>query len=170
MTEYFTWGIVLQKTPIGEADNEYDIFTWNNGKIRARALSSRKITSRLAGHLEPGTLSLIRIIRKNESGKFKIIEALSEFKTKSSIVIKILAFASELTPLEQADINMFSALKEIIINEVKSEAKTYAKLLKISGFDPKGAKCGICGSNSIACFSLKSIMFICPSCLKTTKN
>ena len=53
MTEHFTWGIVLDKKAIGEADGEYSIFTWDVGKVIARATSSRKTLSRLAGHLEP---------------------------------------------------------------------------------------------------------------------
>lgn len=166
MTEHFTWGIVLQKEPVGEADNEYSVFTWDVGKIKARASSSRKILSRLAGHLEPGTLALIRIVRKNEDGRFRMAEALSEEKTKSPTVIKVLSLAESLIPLEQPDINMFSFLKSLIVEKTDQEASSYAKLLKLAGFDLSSATCGICGGTKIAYFSPKDIMFLCAPCLK----
>lgn len=166
MTEHFTWGIVLQKEPVGEADSEYSVFAWDVGKIKARAQGSRKILSRLAGHLEPGTLALIRIVRKNEEGRFRMAEALNEKKNKSSTVIRVLSFADSLIPLEQPDINMFAFLKELVISGVDSEAKSYARLLKLSGFDPEAAKCGVCGRAEIAYFSPQDIMFLCAPCLK----
>lgn len=166
MTEHFTWGVVLQKEPVGEADNEYSVFTWDVGKIRARATSSRKILSRLAGHLEPGTLSLVRIARKNEEGRFRMAEALSEEKTKSASALRVLSFAESLIPLEQPDINMFAFLRSLVTEGVVSEAKSYAKLLKLAGFDPEEAKCGICGGNEIAYFSPQDIMFLCAPCLR----
>lgn len=158
--------MVLQKEPVGEADSEYSVFTWDVGKIRARASSSRKILSRLAGHLEPGTLALLRIVRKNEEGRFRMAEALSEEKTKSPAVIRVLSLAESLIPLEQPDINMFAFLKSLIVQGADSEAKSYAQLLKLAGFDPEAAKCGVCGRSEIAYFSPQDIMFLCAPCLK----
>jgi len=170
VTEHFTWGIVLQKEPVGESDSEYIVFTWDVGKVRARATSSRKTLSRLAGHLEPGTLATIRIVRKNEGGKFRMTEALSESKTKSLSVIKILALADTLIPLEQPDLEMFSLLKTFVTCGIDSEPASYAKLLKCAGFNPKAAKCGICTSTKIAYFSPQDIIFLCTSCQKQRIN
>jgi DNA repair protein RecO (recombination protein O) len=44
-------GIILKKYPLGEADELLTIYTKETGKLRAKAISSRKIQSRLAGHL-----------------------------------------------------------------------------------------------------------------------
>ena len=164
MTEHFTWGIVLDKKAIGEADSEYSIFTWDVGKVIARATSSRKTLSRLAGHLEPGTLAMIRIVRKNERGRFRMAEALSENKTKNPIVIKVFSLADSLIPLEQPDINIFAFLKNLVLNETQSEALACTSLLKLVGFDPKTAKCGVCGSEAIACFAVQDIIFLCAIC------
>jgi len=164
MTEHFTWGIVLDKKAVGEADSEYSIFTWDVGKIMARATSSRKTLSRLAGHLEPGVLAMVRIVRKNEKGRFRMAEALSENKTKNPVVIKVFSLANSLIPLEQPDINIFAFLKNLVLNETQSEALAYTSLLKLVGFDPKTAKCGVCGSEAIASFVIKDIIFLCAIC------
>jgi DNA repair protein RecO len=166
MTEHFTWGIVLDKDPTGEADCDYSIFTWDIGKVKARATSSRKIISKLAGHLEPGTLASIRIVRKNIEGRFRIIEAMSEQKARSPEALRILMFAEKLIALEQSDIKMFSLLKDLIASEDISEPYFYAGILKAAGFDPDNARCGVCGSGKIAYFSPQDIMFLCLPCLE----
>jgi len=53
MATYKTEGFVLKKRPLGEADRLYSIFTLEHGKIEAKADGSAKITSKLAGDLEP---------------------------------------------------------------------------------------------------------------------
>ncbi|MDP3741609.1 MAG: DNA repair protein RecO [bacterium] len=45
-------GVILKKHPLGEADELLTIFTKETGKLRVKAVSSRKIRSRLAGHLQ----------------------------------------------------------------------------------------------------------------------
>jgi DNA repair protein RecO (recombination protein O) len=45
-------GVILKKYPIGEADELLTIFTREAGKIRVKAVGSRKIKSRLAGSLQ----------------------------------------------------------------------------------------------------------------------
>lgn len=53
MATYKTEGFILRKKPIGEAGRLYSIYTKDYGKIEAVASSSSKITSKLAGDLEP---------------------------------------------------------------------------------------------------------------------
>ncbi len=60
---YKTRGIVLRHTPIGEADRVLTIFTPELGKVRAAARGVRRITSKLAGHLEPLTYVSVSISR-----------------------------------------------------------------------------------------------------------
>ncbi len=45
-------GIILKKHPVGEADELLTIYTKEAGKLRVKAISSRKIQSRLAGYLQ----------------------------------------------------------------------------------------------------------------------
>ena len=61
MEEYVTDAIVLEKQPAGESDGRYRLFTERFGRIAAKAKSSRRIISKLAGHLEPGSVAKIRL-------------------------------------------------------------------------------------------------------------
>ncbi len=55
---YKTEGIVLKRTPLGEADSIVTIYTPYYGKIRAVAKGVRRPRSKLGGHLEPLTRCL----------------------------------------------------------------------------------------------------------------
>lgn len=50
---YKTDGIILSRTPHRDNDKLVRIFTREYGKLTARAISARKISSKLSGHLEP---------------------------------------------------------------------------------------------------------------------
>jgi len=52
-----TFGIVLKRTNINEADRILTIFTREMGKVKAIAKGARKIKSRLAGSIEPFLLT-----------------------------------------------------------------------------------------------------------------
>src|SRR5690606_7475011 len=54
---YLTSGIVLRRRDYKEFDRLYTLYTEDYGKIEAIARGSRKITSKLAGHLEPMSYS-----------------------------------------------------------------------------------------------------------------
>lgn len=45
-------GIILKKYPLGEADELLTIYTREEGKLRVRSVSTRKIKSKLAGSLQ----------------------------------------------------------------------------------------------------------------------
>lgn len=59
---YRTQGFVLQKRDVGEVDRIFTIFTKDFGKLRLRAISERKIASKLRGGLEAFCLSDIEFI------------------------------------------------------------------------------------------------------------
>lgn len=61
MSTYKTEGFVLKKKALGEADRLYSIFTLDHGKIEAVADGSAKITSKLAGNLEPFNICQLMI-------------------------------------------------------------------------------------------------------------
>ncbi|OHA63734.1 MAG: DNA repair protein RecO [Candidatus Wildermuthbacteria bacterium RIFCSPHIGHO2_01_FULL_48_27b] len=60
---YRTQGIILRKQDIGEADRVFTVFTRDFGKLRLRAVSERKITSKLRGGLELFYLAEIEFIQ-----------------------------------------------------------------------------------------------------------
>ena len=65
MEEYVSKALVLTKEPRGECNAQYTLFTEQFGRIAGRTKSSRRITSKLAGHLEPGTVARVRFIEKS---------------------------------------------------------------------------------------------------------
>ncbi len=186
--EYITKGIILDKKEKGE-DSEFIIFTEDLGKIYGQAVSARKITSKLASHLEPASFSQLRLIKKSFKDDFKIADALSEARKTDAETIKILEFVNQMTPLLQPDQSLFAFLKEIIKNKslvysqrtIYDQRPTYGqrttsgqeaicgwqkKILKILGFDPNEAACDFCSSRDIAYFSSQDIMFLCCLCQK----
>ena len=60
---YRTQAVILKKEDIGEADRIFTVFSERYGKIRLRAVSERKITSKLRGGLEHCAISDIEFIQ-----------------------------------------------------------------------------------------------------------
>ena len=60
---YRTQGIILRKQDMGEADRVFTVFTKDFGKLKLRAVSERKITSKLRGGLELFYLAEIEFIQ-----------------------------------------------------------------------------------------------------------
>jgi len=54
-------GFILKKQPLGEADELITFYTKERGKLRARAVSVKKSTSRMLGSLQPASLVSARL-------------------------------------------------------------------------------------------------------------
>ena len=74
MHSYKTEAIVLDSSEIFDTDRSLLLFTYELGKIRARARGVRKPTSRLAGHLLPCLPTFIELAETN--GNYLITSAL----------------------------------------------------------------------------------------------
>src|SRR5258708_27118691 len=86
MREFITDAVVLHKEPLRDADARYFFFTKRHGKVAGKATSTRKITSKLADHLEPGTLTAVRFIERNGGGTgTQVIDALKNRSLHNSI-------------------------------------------------------------------------------------
>jgi len=171
MIEHATWGVILDRTRDDELDTEYSIFTWDLGKVRAKAQSVRKITSKLAGHLEPGSLSRLRLVQKSADGNFKVVESLIDERSSDPAVIRSLLFADKMTPLLQHDLHLFAFLKDLVSGAGQGgEAGYYRRILTILGYDPDNATCFVCGKSEIAYFVPQDIIFLCHQCLQNQKR
>jgi recombinational DNA repair protein (RecF pathway) len=136
MHEYVTKAVVLDKTTRGgEADARYSFFTERYGKIAARATSSRKIVSKLAGHLEPGTLTSVRIIEQRGT---KVVDALKVARIK--IPMRSLAALNQLLGEWEPDGEMWDLLNR--------QKFSWARALAVLGWDPQGAVCANCGAGA----------------------
>ncbi|MCL4406427.1 MAG: recombination protein O N-terminal domain-containing protein [Patescibacteria group bacterium] len=99
MVEYLTEAIVLDKRPDKNLDVVLTIFSRDLGKVYGKATSSRKITSRLASHLEPGTLAKVRLARRGVGDNFRIIEALTEARRADPETARFLMFLDKMAPI-----------------------------------------------------------------------
>src|SRR3989344_1490726 len=81
MLEFVSEAFVLGCEDLGEYDSRVHLYTKDFGKITARAKSLKKITSKLAGHLQPLNLVMARIMEKNG---VQVLDALTLEKGKLS--------------------------------------------------------------------------------------
>lgn len=156
--------IILSKAPADNADMYYTILTPDLGKIRARATSVRKLTSKLAGHLEPGTLSEVRLVQRVPGGPRRLVEALMVRRAFGKRAVEIVSLSDAISPLEAPDTDFFEAVKEAIFSDMPGGRS----VLKAAGFDADFARCAGCGSGKIVYFSGSDIIFLCQSCLQKT--
>ena len=158
MQEYVTDAIVLRKDPLGDLDGRYTLLTKRFGKILAKAKSSRKITSKLAPHLEPGIVAKVRFI---ETRNTQLIDALKS--TRIGLSIGDLHFLSQLLP----DAEPEPALWDLLL----SGNFEWAKVLRILGWDPEDAECVDCGAKRPSYFYIARQEFYCRThALKARKD
>ncbi len=179
MTEYLTEAIVLDKKESGDFDSLVSLYTKDLGKVVARAKSVRKITSKLAGHLEPLNFVRVRLIEKNG---FQVVDALAPKQKKearSSIEnfsksLALLQFIKEVSYELQPDPYFWREIRKILSgdfsaydrsSEGREEKSIYRNLLKILGFNPKFADCHQCHSKPVNYFYKKDQLFFCGKCV-----
>lgn len=75
---YFTEGIILSRSPFGEADEVFSIYTRGLGKINARAQGVKKSDAKLKGHLEPLCLSILGLVSARQGVRL-VYASLQEF-------------------------------------------------------------------------------------------
>jgi len=150
MQEYGGEAIVLRKEPLGEQDNRVSFFSKRFGKLVAKAKSARKITSKLSAHLEPGNISEIRLVEKNE---VLIVDALK--KTRLSIPPSDLYLLDRLLGEGEADIALWHA--------VRDGQFSWQRILALLGWDPQEAACSTCSAMPWG-FHIPRQDFFCVSC------
>lgn len=155
MQEFITEAVVLDRVDSGEMDSRIYLYTKDLGKISARVKSVRKITSKLAGHLEPFNKVVARIIDKNGP---QLVDALTaENRLKTPAALKALFFIKELAVEGQPDLELWQFLE----TENNLDAK---KILGVLGFDPAFAKCHFCQKADPENFYSADYSFYCGSC------
>jgi recombinational DNA repair protein (RecF pathway) len=148
MQEYVTDAIVLRKDPLGGLDGRYTLFTKRFGRISAKAKSSRKITSKLAAHLEPGILTKIRFI---DTRGTQLIDALKIDRV--ALPLGDLHFLSQLLPDAEPEPELWNLLTQ--------KGFSWTETLGILGWDPESAECVICGEKHPKYFYIPRQEFYC---------
>lgn len=180
-----THGIIIKRMELGEADRLLTIFTYELGKVRALAKGSRKPLSRLAGHLEPFSLTDCQL---HEGKSFYLVTGASietafagirADLTKTSLACYFLEMVDSLTVDLQAQLTVFELLREsLVVLESVSRKEDYTllraafslKLLTDLGYLPELTRCVNChqllypeGNG----FSARAGGLLCPQCRLT---
>ncbi len=154
MIEYLSEAIVMKREPYAEQDGRFWLFTKKFGKLVVRGRSTRKITSKLAGHLGEGNLVRARLIEKNG---LQVVDALKE-KTLPVSFADLLILET-LLPEAIPEAELWELLLEPSFN--------WNATLKILGWDPQEAVCRNCGKRLPEYFLLRSQEFGCKNCIAT---
>ncbi len=161
MREYYTEALVISARESGEMDKIVTLLTESLGKVRVKARSSRKPTSKMAGHLDPLTFLSCRIIEKYG---FQIADPLSSHKIAvSKGSLDFLRFLDEMIPELDPD----NALWEEVKNTAElfpEKQPDYRIFLKVLGFDPEFSRCHSCENAETSFFSKNGHFFLCSIC------
>lgn len=157
MTEYLSEAVVLTKEPNGDLDNRISLFTKKFGKLVAKAKSARRITSKLSPHLEPGNLSVVRLVEKNG---LQVVDALKSERLNIS-------------PADLYNLNLVLSEAEPdqrLWHELRQEKLIWPRILAYLGWDPEEAHCEKCGRRPVSHFRVQSQEFFCGSCASKVKE
>jgi recombinational DNA repair protein (RecF pathway) len=150
MQEYVSRAVVLHSEPKGEADHRVSLFTKRFGKINAKAKSTRKITSKLAAHLQPGNVVEARIVYV---GGHQVVDALKN--AKLAVDPNTLLLLNRLLADHEPESEIWS--------HITSEAWSWRNILRILGWDPAHAECRICRKGP-ELFRVRDQEFFCKKC------
>lgn len=172
--------IILSTHNIGEFDRLYLLYTKEAGLVRAIGRGARKPSAKLAGHLEPGTLSEVYIARSRGMGQIASAITVENFENikynfeKLEEALRIFRFFAKNFSEEEKDEKIFKLLEDFLIffNSPNSEKilleAFWWKLFDFLGHRPEVMKCIFCGRKLEAgqknFFSVAKGGAICPIC------
>ena len=182
---YSTEAIIIKKTKLGEADRILTLYTPDMGKVQGVAKGVRRPKSKLSGHLELLTHSMVMLVGGRNLDTITGSQAIHSFvPLKSSLELCACAlYATELVNLFGVDRQENRPLFELLLDfmqelsECESSSASFGllryfeiNLLKHVGYQPQLGECVVCkqplhgGGN---CFSVASGGAICPRCRHT---
>lgn len=110
--------LIIKRQNVLEADRLLTVITEDYGKLKVVAKSSRKINSKLAGHLEPFTLSALNIVEGKNFGivtyaRIKRVFGINQNDLNTiATAYLIMEAVDKLIPLEQKNTLVFDLLVE----------------------------------------------------------
>ena len=154
MDEFVTEALVLDKESVRETDARVFLYTKHIGGIAAKVTSARKMTAKLNAHVEPMTLTIVRLVKKNnESQGYQLTDALTVdplllWKKDAAMFrrgLGILALLRSEQFIESPDVELWELLTQIFCIAPDSNKNYHGMVLKALGFDPLFAQCASCG-------------------------
>jgi len=152
--------IILASRETGEVDRLYFLYTLEQGLVKAVAKGVRKSAAKLAGHLEPGTLSEVYIARSRGIGQITGAITLENFENikkdlvKVSEVLKIFHFFLKSFREGEKDEKVFELLRDFLtrVGFLSSDESSilvveafWWKLFDALGHRPEAMRCVNCG-------------------------
>lgn len=178
-----TQAIILKRCDFREADLEVTFLSKDYGKIRAVAIGAKKITSKLAGNLEPWREVKTMLALGRQFDKVGQVVILNNFGIQDNFNLsaliqsqKAMALVDKIIELRQNEQGLYEFVKvflstNFLANFSQNSAK-YAffgwQLLKFSGWLPEVKKCVSCEQNlkiEKAGFDFENGGLICSNCL-----
>jgi DNA repair protein RecO (recombination protein O) len=150
MREYVVQAVILDREPQRDFDSRVSFFTEKFGKLSGKATSTRKITSKLAGHLEPGNLVHLRFVEK------KGLQIVDSLKVRSlKVGVPDLHALNQILAEGEPEPELWQILK--------GNAFEWNSVLRVLGWDPRGSNCIECQGESAA-FYLAHQEIFCLQC------
>lgn len=157
MPIYKTEGVVLSRRPWREHDRLYSIYTRDYGRWEIVAKGARKIKSKLAGHLEPGSLTRLMIANGRNFDTLTGASLIKPFKPIKNNLQKIilanygLEAVNQLTKPHAQDKKILDLIKDFLRWLALAEKNLWLgaltfiwKLLGYLGFKAELSFCLLC--------------------------
>lgn len=175
MFEITTEAVVLDKEDLRDFDQRVHLYTRDLGRVTAKTVSSRKILSKLAGHLEPLNLITARLISRGDgfdARGLQLVDALSidsaqELKSnfqELADAIRICGLLRQSIPTGVPDEGLWDFFQTIRSGRMKL---TLQDALKTIGFNSLFARCRICDRTQPEYFVPGDNFFACTACTFT---
>jgi len=174
--------IILNRRPSGECDSRATVYAREAGKLELTVRGAKKIKSKLAGHLEPISLTDIMVIRGRRHdyvGAAVSEKCYGDIKNdlaKLPLAARAVRITDKLVKPGVADEKIFELLKDYLaaLNAVKGDCEIFftffsLKLLTALGHQPELSRCLSCvakvqpGKNR---FDLERGGLVCGRCAK----
>lgn len=172
--------IILSHISANEFNRIYTIYTKEAGLVRVSGKGVRKVNAKLAGHLEPGTLSEVYVARSKGMGQITSAITLNSFDNikkdfeKLSEILKIFRFFLKNFSEGEKDRKIFELLRHFLELMDKGELvgilaeAFWWKLFVALGQGPDVMKCAECGvklrADSKKYFSVFKGGIVCLGC------
>lgn len=159
MEETFnTKAIILKREPFREADTKVTVYSLEKGKLHLVARGAKKISSKLAGHLEPINFVDLMVVRGKQldyAGSAKALDCFGRMKNDFDRIMqagKILKILDRMVEIGDRDENIFSLLLESLAKLDDPEISNHGllpaffsfKLVSFLGYKPDLYSCAVC--------------------------
>lgn len=181
---YNTQAIILKRKDFREADMEITFLSKDYGKLKAVAIASKKITSKLAGNLEPWREVKVMLANGKQFDKVGQVVLMNNFNVQGCADLqsliqaqKAMALVDKLIEVRQKEVGLYKFVKSFLhYNFLANFSKNISnytifgwKLIEFVGLNPQLKNCLKCGRS----IKIESVNFdflngglICLTCNK----